>query len=406
MKLMKGLNVLKRLLVLCSALFTSVVADELSDILSDNKNILFGYEFQTNTEKSNTLENSWIEPIRLQYKKSFSKQFTDKTISSGSFTVGIDQPIFRSGGIYYAIKYAQALRGANAADIKIKRKETIGNAVKILFDMKKTKLERKKLKLLIKNDAIDIRLKRESYEAGLIDSSFLDQAILKQNQDETKLLEMEMSLMGLEKNFSLLSDKDPNRLKLPKLNLISAERYKGENLELARDKLRAKEKRFNSKVTWAKYMPSVAVQARYIDEDTNPLFARPGLEERYFTYGFTISMPININMFSDVEATKVEHLKAQTEVIERKNTIDKEYKLVKSKLRIIDKKIALARKDESLYKRLYRTTKNLADAGEKTSYDTALMRNSLEVRKLDKKIYDIDKQIELLGLYTKVENAI
>jgi len=404
---MKGLNVLKPLLVLCSLLLTSVVsADELSDILSDNKNLLFGYEFQINTAKSNTLENSWIEPIRLQYRRSFSKQFIDQTITAGSFTVGIDQPIFRSGGIYYAIKYAQAIRGANASDIKIKRKETIGNAVKILFDIKKTKLEKKKLKLLIKNDAIDIRLKRESYEAGLIDSSFLDQSILKMNQDETKLLEMEMSLISLDKNFALLSDKNPQELKLPILKLISAERYRGDNLELARDKLRVKEKKYNSKITWAKYMPTVSVQVRYTDEDINPLFARPGLEEQYFTYGFTISMPININMFSDIEATKVEHLKAQTEVIERKNTIDKEYKHVKSKLRIIDKKIALARKDEALYKRLYRTTKNLADAGEKTSYDTALMRNSLEVRKLDKKIYVIDKQIELLGLYTKVENAI
>jgi len=404
---MKGLSVLKQLFVLCSILFVSFVhADELSDILSDNKNILFDYQFQSNTAQSNILEKSWINPIMVQYRKNFSRQFTGKTIQTGSFTVGIDQPIFRSGGIYYAIKYAQALRGANAVDIKLKKRETIGNAVKLLFEMKKLKLEKKKLALLIKNDAIDIRLKRESYEAGLIDSSFLDQAILKRNQDETKLLEIETSLMSLEQSFSLLSDKDPNRLKLPKLKLISAERYKGDNLELARDKLRATEKGYNSKITWAKYLPTVSVQARYTDEDLNPLFARPGIEEQYLTYGFTISMPLNINMFSDIEASKVEHLKAQTEVIERKHTIDEEYKLVKQKLRIIDKKIVLAKKDETLYKRLYRTTKNLASAGEKTSYDTALMHNSLEVRKLDQKIYTIEKQIELLSLYTKVENAI
>ena len=175
---------------------------------------------------------------------------------------------------------------------------------------------------------------------------------------------------------------------------------------MTRDKLRAKEKAYNSKITWAKYLPTISVQARYTNEDLNPLFGRSGIEEQYFTYGFTISMPLNINMFSDIEASKVEHLKAQTEVIERKHTIDEEYKLVKQKLRIIDKKIVLARKDATLYKRLYRTTKNLALAGEKTSYDTALMHNSLEVRKIDQKIYVIDKQIELLSLYTKVENAI
>jgi len=404
---MKGLSVLKKLFLLCSVVGTLIYADELSNILSDNKNLLFDYEFQGNNAQSDMLENSWINPILLQYRKSYSKQFTDKTVQTGSFTVGIDQPIFRSGGIYFAIKYAQALRGANDAEIKLKKRQTIANAVKILYQLKRMKLEKKKLALLIKNDGIEIKQRRESYNAGLIDSSFLDQSILKRNQDEIKLLELDVSMMSLEQSFALLSDKNPNTLKLPKLKLISAEQYKGNNLELVRDKLRAKQKAYNTKITWAKYMPTVSVQGRYIDEDINPLFARGGgLEEKYFTYGFSISMPLNINMFSDVEASKVEQLKAQTEVIERKHTIDEEYKLVKRKLRIIDKKIGLAKKDEHLYQRLYKTTKNLASAGEKTSYDTALMRNSLKVKKLDRQIYAIDKQIELLALYTRVENAI
>jgi len=405
---MKGLSVLNKLLVLCSFLFiSSVYGDELSDILSDNKNILFDYEFQSNTAQSDMLENSWINPIMLQYNRSYSQQFKDRTIETGSFTVGIDQPIFRSGGIYFAIKYAQALRGANEAEIKLKKREMIGSAVKLLFEMKKIKLEQKKLALLIKNDAIDIHQKRESYESGLIDSSFLDQALLKKNQDETNLLEMEISEMKLEQSFTLLSDKDPNTLKLPKLKLISAERYKVANLELSRDKLRATEKGYNAKMTWAKYLPTVSLQGWYTEPDNNVMFGTENtmLRGNYYTYGFTISMPLNINMFSDIEASKVAHLKAQTEVIDRKHTIDEEYKLAKNKLRIIEKKITLARKDEKLYNRLYKTTRNLAKAGEKTSFDTAMMYNSLQVRKLDQKIYRLDKQIELIGLYTKVANA-
>ena len=398
---------MKKYLLICSLFYTSLVyADELSDILSNNKNLLFDYEFQSNSAKSNLLENSWINPIMLQYRRNYSKQFMDRTVKTGSFTVGIDQPIFRSGGIYYAIKYAQALRGANNADIVLKKRQTIANAVKMLFQMKKLKYQKKKLALLVKNDNIEIRQKRESYQAGLIDSSFLDQAILKRNQDETQLLELDVSLMELEQNFALVSDRNPKTLKLPTLKLISAERYTGKNIELVRDKLRAKQKKYNSKITWAKYLPTISVQGRYTDEDLNPLFPAQGIKERYFTYGFSISMPLNINMFSDIEASKVEYLKAQTEVIERKHTIDEEYKLIQNKLRVIDKKIVLARKDEKLYSRLYQTTKNLASAGEKTSYDTTMMYNSLQVKKLDRKIYMIDKQIELLSLYTKVENAI
>jgi hypothetical protein len=380
-------------------------ADELSDILSANKNILFDYELQSNKVQSDMLENSWINPIKLQYSRSYSEQFTDQTVQTGSFTVGIAQPIFRSGGIYYAIKYAKVLRGVNETVIALKKRETIGQAVKLLFEMKKMKLLQKKQKLLIKNDSIDIRQKRESYNAGLIDSSFLDQSILKRTQDEIQALETETSLMGLEQKFALLSDKNPHTLKVPKLKLISAERYKGDNLELVRDKLRAKEKGYNAKMTWAKYLPSVSVQGRYTDADLNPLFARPGLEEKYLTYGFSISMPLNINMFSDIESAKVAHLKAQTEVIERQNSIDTEYKLIQSKLRIIAKKIKLAKEDEKLYHRLYKNTKNLESAGEKTSFDTSMMYNSLQIRKIDQNIYRLDRQIELIGLYTKVANV-
>jgi len=404
---MKGLYVLKKCLIVCNLLFTSAIyADALGDILSSNKNLLFDYEFQNNTAQSDMLENAWINPIMVQYRRNYSKQFADKTVETGSFSVGIDQPIFRSGGIYYAIKYAQAQREANSAEIKLKRRQTIANAVKILFDMKKLTLQKKKLDLLVKNDAIEIRQKRESYNAGLVDSSFLDQAILKKNKDETQLLELDVTMMELEQKFALVSDKDPKTLKLPVLKLISAEAYKGKNIELVRDKLRAKQKKYNSKMTWAKYLPVVSVQGRYVDEDLNPLFPAQGIEERYFTYGFTISMPLNINMFSDIEASKVASLKAQTEVIERKHAIDEEYRLVQNKLQVIEKKIALAKKDEKLYRRLYKNTKNLAFAGEKTSYDTSMMHNSLMIKKIDREIFMIDKQIELLTLYAKVENAI
>ena len=402
---MKGLNVLNKLLVLCSVLcFTAVHADELSDILSANNNKLFDYDFQSNIAQSNTLKKSWINPILLQYSKNYSKQFVDKTVQTGSFTIGIDQPIFRSGGIYFSIKYAQALSDANDVTIQLKKREMIGKAVKLLFEINKMKLIQKKQKLLLANDTIDIRQKRESYEAGLMDSSFLDQAILKHRQNEIKKLETETSLFNLEKNFSLLSDKNPKNIRLPKLKLISAERYKGSNLELVREKLNYKEKGYSHKITWVKYLPSISVQARYTDADLNPFFARPGIENKYFAYGFRISMPIDINMFSDIETSNLAKLKAEAEVIERKKAIDAEYKFIRKKLRIIDKKIKFAKKDEKLYNRLYKTTKNLERAGEKTSFDTKMMLNSLKIRKLDQKIYNFDKQIELIGLYVKVAN--
>lgn len=404
---MKGLNVLKKLFLLCSALaYMAVQADELSDILSENKTLIFDYQFQSNELESDLLSNSWMNPVTLKYRKNYSTQFKDRTVDTGTFSVVVDQPIFRSGGIYYGIKYSEAQRDANIAEIKLQKRTMIGDAVSILFNLRKTTLEQKKMKYQIKNDTIDIRQKRDSYESGLLDSSFLDQAILKKSQDETSLLQLELNFMELQQRFSLLSDKNPNGLKLPELKLITKEDYRTENLELKRDQLRAEQSAYNANVTWAKYLPAVSLQGQYIDGDLNPLYFNPNIEEKYYNYGFSVSMPLDFNAFTDIEASKVEKLKAAVEVLDRKETVDEEYGWIYNSLTILDKKIALAHKDEKVYKNLFNVTKNLAQAGEKTSLDSDIMYNSLQIRKIDQKIYKIDKQVQLLKLYIRVENVL
>ena len=381
-------------------------ADELGKILSDNKELLFDYQFQSNELESDMLSKSWINPIILRYNKNYSTQFRDRTNKTGNYSITIDQPIFRSGGIYYAIKYSEALRNANHADITLQKRQMIGDAVSILFNLKKNKLEQQKMRYLIKNDIIDIRQKRDSYNAGLLDSSFLDQAILKKSQDEATLLELELNFLELKQRFSLLSDKDPDSLRLPVLKLMSRTNYREQNLELKKDRLRAEQSSYNEKVTWAKYLPTVSLQGQYIDGDLNPLFFNPALQEKYYNYGFSVSMPIDINSLTDIEASKVEKLRAATQVLDRKETVEEEYQWIHNSLSILDKKIILAKKDEKVYKSLFRLTKNLVQAGEKTPLDADIMQNSLQIRKIDQKIYKIDKQVQLLKLYIRVENVL
>jgi len=384
-------------------------ADELGDILSEKKSLLYDYQFESNELESDILSMSWINPIQLRYNKNYSTQFgTPDPIEVGTYSIAIDQPIFRSGGIYYAIRYSDALRHANKSDITLQRRKLIGDAVEILFNLKKTKLEQAKLRLLIKNDVIDIRQKRDSYLAGILDSSFLDQAILKKSQDDATLLELELNYLELKQKFSVISDKNPDSFALPTLKLMSKAAYTEENLDLKTDRYRAEVANYDEKVTWAKYLPTVSLQGQYINGDINPLFVGPGstLQEQYYNYGFSVSMPIDINAFADIEASKVAKLRAAVQVLDKRETVEEEYQWIQNSLTILDKKILLAKKDAQIYTSLFKLTKNLADAGEKTSLDTDIMRNSLNIRKLDQKIYKIDKQIRLLKLYVRMENVL
>ena len=408
---MKDLRDLKKHSHLYKLIMISVVgsissADELSQILSPEKQKIFDYQESHNTLQSDKLKKSWIQPIRLQYRKNYTTQFVGDTVDTSNYSIVIDQPIFKSGGILYSIKYADAIKDATATDILLQKREMIGRAVSILFNFKKIKLQQEKLKLLIKNDEIDIRLKSDSYEAGILDSSFLDQAIIKRNRDETELLALEIELEKLKSDFAYLSDRDPNSFKLPQLKLISKRNYKDEHLALHSDELHAQEKKYLSNMTWAKYLPEVSIQGQYIKGDLNPLFANPSLRDEYTNYSVTVSMPININSLTDIEASRVAYMEASTRVIDQKKKVDLEYQTILNNIRIINKKIALDHKDEKLYKSLYNVTKNLEEVGEKTSYETQLMSNSLETKKLDQKIHKIDRQLQLLSLYIKVGNVL
>jgi len=210
-------------------------ADTLESILSPTKEHLFDYRNRANDLQSDMLSKSWINPVTVRYGKDYTTRFKTGTIDTANFSVYIDQPIFRSGGIYYAIKYAQAVHQSNKEEITLQKREMIGNAVTILFQLRRNTLEQKKMRLQIKNDMIDIRQKKDSYNAGLIDSSFLDQAILRKSQDETALLQLKFSEMELRQRFSLLSDKKPEHLKLPALKLVAKPAYLQEHLALKRD---------------------------------------------------------------------------------------------------------------------------------------------------------------------------
>ncbi|HHD80778.1 MAG TPA: hypothetical protein ENK99_04140 [Campylobacterales bacterium] len=402
---MKGLGDLKKLLVLSSLSILLSASDELVDVLSDNKSKLIDTQKEQIKVQTDKLEKSWINPIRLQYSKSYSTQF-DNTIGTGQFVVSVDQPIFKMGGIWEAVKYAKALGKANDLDIEIQKRGFITQALTLLYNIKKTELQLQKFDFLIKNDELDILIQKQSYEAGLINRTLYDRALLKRNQDITSKLELEMQITKLKNDFSLLSDKNPQDIELPHFGMIDKSRYENSQLEIQRDRFKVEEKQHNKYMTWTKYLPEVSVTGRYINEDKNPLFTNARIKKSYYTYGFKVSLPININSYRDIQSSQIEYLNAQISLDEQKKKVANNYNLIKKRLEIIDQKIALSQDDARNYESMLATVQDLEKIGDSTTYDTQIVENNLQIRQLDQDIYKYDAQLELLNLYANVADAI
>jgi outer membrane protein TolC len=402
-KLIGDLRDLRKLSLLFSL---SILANSssLGDILSKNRIDLIEAQSQKSKIEAKKLENSWINPIRVEYSKNYSTQFSGTT-STGQFVISVNQPIFKMGGILEAIDYARALGRVNELDIELQKQSLITNALEILFNLRRAKLNRDKLKLLIQNDELDIIIQKSNYEAGVSNRTLYDKALLKRNQDKTSLLDLEMSIEKLRADFRLLSDKDPEEIELPTFSMIDRDRYINSNLELQKGKSKIEEQLHNYKMVRTKYLPELSINGRYVDEDKNPLFASANIKSRYYTYGFSVSIPISINSIRDIESSKIDYLNSQIEQDETKKSILNEYLLTKKRVEIIKKKIELSKDDELSYLNIYESSKELELAGDGTSYETQIAKNSANIRALDQKIYAIDMELELLKLYAKVADA-
>ena len=139
----------KSKLVLLSLLTLNIYAND--SILSESNKNIFSLQKEKNSENTSKLIKEVINPITYKYSQDYSD-----SANTTSSSIGISQPIFKSGGIYSAIKYANYLEEYSELSINIKKKALIKEATNILFLLNKLDLSIQQQKILIKNALIDI----------------------------------------------------------------------------------------------------------------------------------------------------------------------------------------------------------------------------------------------------------
>ncbi len=360
---------------------------------------------EINQKSATNLKYSWIKPIIASYSYSKSDQFGLEN-KSRYFRISLDQPIFKSGGIYFAIKYSDANREFQEIALKIKQNSLIKELYKSVFNLQKLDLEIKKTKLEIKNANIDIRRKNEQFQAGIIDSSFLDSALLKKSSLTNALLDLKSKKEALMLKFHTLSDKDYKMIKLPRFQEVSKEEFIQKNIELQQSKSKTKESRYLKDITISSYLPTISLFGEYSNKDDSYKIFRQQSKE-YKNYGIRISMPIvDLNMLRKIEIDKLKYIQAKVALKDKQKEIEHSYRLFVEQLKLLKRREELAREDSIIYRRLIKKTKDGIKAGEKSKLDLQNLQNSQKIALLKREI--LQKEIELLylDLFSKMSDEI
>ena len=367
-------------------------------ILSKDRLDLFDLSKKQIEEDSAKLKKDWINPINYTYSKTFSDYST--SYETEKSYISIDQPIFKTGGIYKAIKYANALKLYSHLDINLQKKALIKDTTTILFNIHKLEQQIKKLELLISNGQIDIQRKKEQVLNGFADTSLLDNAILDTNTNKNSLADLIYQKEELINQFNTYASGDYKSFDLPTFKLIDKDSFINNNLNIKKTKADINSKNDYSWMIITKYLPTISATFDYTKyhSTNNSSISYDSAQN----YGIKVTMPLDTRTFNDIESSRIDYLKAKLDL---RNTINEQENFFKSKLakiKMIDSKVAIAKEDYELYNSLLDVIIEEKNAEIKTQSDVETLLNSKKIRELDLKIYNFDKQIELLEIYSKV----
>jgi len=380
------------------SVFSLLQADNVK-LLSGLKQNIIKNEKKTNELNSDNLEKSWINSIVGSFSYNNS-DISTKRRESNTLSVTMNQPIFKSGGIYYAIKYANANRDFLRLSTKLSEQTEIKTVLNSLYNLKKLDMQIQKQKFMIDNAKIDIIRKKEQYQNGFLDSSYLNQAILSESSLQRSDLDMKSNRLELLRTLKSYSDMKMSSITLPHFSLIDKSDFLDKSLLLKQKSAQTVVSNYLKKMTISNYLPTVTFNAGYYD--THDFGSK-----RYTDFGLKISMPLfDLNRGRTIEIKRLEYLKSKMQLQDTKRTESENFDLSINKIKLLEKKIALAKEDLKLYDKLLISTKDSYKAGEKTIYDVKTLENSKETMAIDVKIFKTDIQLSLLNLYAKMNGKI
>ena len=386
---------------LIALLLPSLAPAGQTHILSPLKQEGLKLQHEKNALTSSKLRFDWVEPVLTSYKRSKSTRFLPHS-DTRTYSFSFNQPVFKSGGIWFAVSYANANEEFLQLATKLQEKTLVAQALGLIFNLQKVDLQRQKQQLLIQNAEIDVFKKKEQYNNALIDITFLNNAILQKNTLKNALIDLESTHDDLSADFSKLSDMDYALIKPVGFTALDKEDFLRKNIELQMAEKKLKTSQYFKKMTVARFLPTVSLNFAYTDKEIKNGISQ--VQDTYKSYGFAVSIPFSINALKEIELTQIDYLQANIDYEDSKRSSELEYTKMSKRVKKLRQKEAIASEDLHLYDSLLQSVQDKMSIGEAISEDVTLIQNSKKTKALDLEIISRDIQISLLNIVSKMDN--
>lgn len=395
MKLQNSVSSLVSLLLVASA-----YGEDMS-LLSPEKQRYYEQQQQQIDSGYEKLRYDWLSPINVKasniYEKSASLGIRD---TRQNLSASIAQDLFRSGGITYGIAYAEAKKQADTISM---HRDIAGfnqqffNAV-LNYQKNLLLLEQSELKL--KNSKIEIFLKRKQYEAGDIDITLLNNALMNQSSELKNNTSIRFTLAQQKYEAAKLSDQSVDTITLATFSLVQKEDFleEGWNIRFLQAQSKSSAQQYGQ--IKSSYLPKLTLSADAgVQRFDSRELASADYRGNYYDMGLQLSVPLAYNASAAVQEAQSTYLKQQAETADIKRQMDAQYEQSIARIKSYQRIIAITGENLKFYSELIDAAKAAVKAGYKAGYDLQTLQNTSAIEELEIKTNEINIQIELAALH-------
>ncbi|CAM4002054.1 TolC family protein [Arcobacter cloacae] len=384
---------------LCSLMF----ANEL-DLLQEDKKELRKIDKEIIEKKYESSKDEWIGKINLNSSLGKDHDFThDKTGDmSRSLGLSFSQSIFESGGIEYSIEYARKQLKSDLIAWENQNIALIQAIYETLLAIKKLKLQIEQSDYSLKNKDIELILKRIQYEAGRVDITELNNAIMSKNNQQKENISLKNSLKEKEYELSKYTSLKSNQIEIIDFEVVDKEKFLKDNLNIRYENSRVELLDTSYKQLKSTYLPKVTL-------NTNANYRNNQNEDDRQTGAVTLnmSMPIfDITKDSKIEKSKLEVLKQKVNVKDMQNELEYEYEQILTQINSYDEYEKTISENLKLYEDLITANQSSNAAGMSADYDLEILQNTQKINQYDLQINDINRKLQYTKLYFKTKANI
>ncbi|MDO9208771.1 MAG: TolC family protein [Sulfuricurvum sp.] len=382
---------------------SSIYGEDIS-LFSPEKQSYYEQQQRQIDAGSEKLRYDWISPLNLKASTVYEKSSTGAHDTRQSISAGVAQDVFRSGGITYAIGYADAKKEADTIGMQ---KEIAGihqELISAVLTYKKNALILEQSEIKLKNAKIEIFLKRKQYEAGDIDITLLNNALMNQSSELKNNTSIRFALANQRLEAAKLSDRSIDAIEFPLFALTQKEEFLKEewNIHYADSLSQTTAQHYGQ--TKSSYLPKLTFIA---DAGVQHYDSREFTDYRgnFYDMGLQLTMPLTYNASAALQEVQSTYLKQQAQTADIKRQMNAQYDQSVAHIESYQRVIAITKENLKFYNELINATKAAVDTGYKAGYDLQTLQNTRSIEELEIKINEINIQIELSTLHFMMRHS-